>query len=245
MVRRTLWVVALTACLDAQSVIATHAGLVSYAEQASLDGRAVEISIGRPLVMNNQSVLRTAAGRAEVLLGPCAAMWMDRNSSVRMIDNDLRGTRVELLIGSALVAAGGLPHGSQVTFLLKGAAALIEHRGAYRFNAAPPALHVVSGKTAVQWADQNVTLTAGLWMPLEPPVYVRKSGKHARDPLEVWGRQRAAILAKASGPRVVLLENDPPVRPQLEDTRTVPNNPQPGPAPVQIPVPPGCGVTAW
>ena len=75
---KIVWVLALAASLPAQSIIPAKAGLVSYADEAYIDDEPVAISSSRFFVVNENAVMRTGAGRAEVLLGPCAAMWIDQ-----------------------------------------------------------------------------------------------------------------------------------------------------------------------
>ncbi len=91
------WAATLAASLHSQPIIPARAGVVSYAVDASIDDRLVNDNF---FVVNANSILRTGAGRAEVLLGPCASLWIDDNSSFRMISTALSDVRIDVLKGS-------------------------------------------------------------------------------------------------------------------------------------------------
>jgi hypothetical protein len=193
---KTAWVVALAASLHSQPIIPANAGLVSYAEEAYIDNRLVDDHF---FVVNENTVLRTAVGRAEVLLGPCAAMWIDENSSFRMISTVLSDIRIEVLTGSVIVAAGAIVKGTELTLLLKTSVASVDRKGAYRFDAEPPRVQVLAGRSTVQWANQGISVTAGRWLPLGGLAHARKFDQRNPDPLDTWSNARAAFLARLSG----------------------------------------------
>lgn len=199
MLKKTAWVAALAASLPSQPIIPANAGLVSYADEAYIDDRLIEISPTHFFVVNENAVLRTGAGRAEVLLGPCAAMWIDENSSFRMISTALSDIRIEVLTGSVIVAAGAMVKGTKLTLLLKTSVASVDRKGAYRFDAEPPRVQVLAGRTTVQWASQGIPVTAGRWLPLDALAHVRKFDDRNPDALDNWSNGRAAFLARLSG----------------------------------------------
>ena len=160
MLRGALSVAALAACLPAQSVIPAKAGLISYSDEAYVDGRLVETASTRFFVINENSVLRNASGHTEVLLGPCSAMWVDEQSSLRIASSVLSDVRVELLSGSVVIATGDMIKGSKLTVLVKTASATAEPRGAYRFDADPPRVKALAGKITVE-GNRAISLTAG------------------------------------------------------------------------------------
>ncbi len=51
-------------------------------------------------------MLRTGQGRAEVLLTPGVFLRVGENSAIRMLDNRLLSTRVEIVSGNAIVRIG-------------------------------------------------------------------------------------------------------------------------------------------
>ena len=86
------------------SVVSTHAGLVYSVEgTVFLDGRRLEPKVtGFPL-MKPGSELRLDDGKARVLLNAGAFLRAGDDSSLRMIDNRLEDTRIQLLAGVFLV----------------------------------------------------------------------------------------------------------------------------------------------
>ena len=253
MSKRIVWIVALAASLLGQSIIPTKAGLVSYADEAYINDRMVEISGTHFFVVNDNEVLRTGAGRAEVLLGPCAAMWIDENSSFRMISAGLDDIRMEMLSGSMIVAAGAMVKTSKVTLLLKGWVATLRPEGAYRFDAEPPRVKVMAGRATMRAAQQRIRVMAGRWLPLDGTTYAGKPGKRAPDPMDAWSDARAAYLARLAAPLTGHVpETAPPATPDdMDAVRTTVRDRLPRPS-TQVPAgstpnPPrsGCGVAPW
>ena len=247
MLTKALCAGALALTLPAQSMVPAKAGLVTYADEAYVDDRLVDISPTRFFAMNENSVLRSGIGRAEVLLGPCSAMWVDEQSSLRMISSGLSDVRLEVLSGSLVVATGEMVKGTKVTLLLKTSVAVLDPTGAYRFDAAPPRIKVLAGRTTVQWADRAIPLSAGRLLRLDATAQPVKFDKQNADVLETWSNGRAAYLARLSGQ----LKREGP-EPTAPDSTT----PRGGPGrnrlpldsiPPTLPNPPGsgCGVTAW
>jgi hypothetical protein len=238
-------VLALT--LPAQSMIPAKAGLISYADEAYIDGRPVEVSATRFFAMNENAVLRTGAGRAEVLLGPCAAMWVDEQSSLRLISSGLSDVRLELLSGSLVVATGELVKGTKVTLLLQTSVAALDPTGAYRFDAAPPRIKALAGRATVQWAGRAIAISAGRLLRLDAAAQTLKFDKQNADVLETWSNGRAAYLARLSGQ----LKREGP-EPTAPDSTTPRSTPGRSHLPLDsiaqtLPNLPGsrCGVTGW
>src|SRR5258708_19297586 len=86
------------AALSGQPVVSVRSGLVHFFEgSVSIDGQPLEQRFGRFCDIKPGSELRTDQGRAEVLLTPGVFLRVDENSSIRMLDNRLTGTRVEFI----------------------------------------------------------------------------------------------------------------------------------------------------
>lgn len=204
----------LTLWLPAQSVIATRAGLVSYAEgDIYMDGHRARISPAHPSTVNRNAVVRTGAGRAEVMLGPCAVMWVGAHAAFRIVDNALSDTRVELLSGSTMIDAGEIARGNKVTLSIGAAAAVVDRRGVFRFDAAPARVKVLAGRTTVHWASRAWAVRAGSLLPLDNPASVRNFEKDTPDSLDLWSKVRAAAWEKADRAASRRARND-----QEEDT---------------------------
>src|SRR5215469_10180226 len=105
------WTVAVVTMLtlpaDGQLVISTRSGIVHFFDGAVyLDDQPLESHPGKFSSMPNNGVLHTAEGRAEVLLTPGVFLRIGKRSTIRMVDNELLHTRVELVAGSAVVDSG-------------------------------------------------------------------------------------------------------------------------------------------
>src|SRR6202042_3824676 len=97
-----LVLMAATAALcSAQSVISAHSGTLHYFEgNVSVNSTPVQLQAGRFSEIKEQRVRRPAQGRAEVLLTPGVLLRIGENSAIKMIDNSLVSTRVEILSGA-------------------------------------------------------------------------------------------------------------------------------------------------
>ena len=191
----------MAASLSAQSVLSTKAGLVSDGGEVYMDDRRVEISPSGIVMVNENAVLRTGAGKAEVLLGPCAAIWIDENSSFRLISNDIIDTRIEWLTGSAVVGAGAFQGGAQITVQLRAVSVLVRRKGAYRFNSQSPGVKVLAGKTIVHWENRDIPVTAGWLLTLDASARVSRFDRRNTDLLNDWSKSRAAYLVRAWVPQ--------------------------------------------
>src|SRR6185312_6831270 len=106
--RQVLSAVTLTAVsailCTAQSLAPSHSGTVNYFDgDVSIDGTKLVTQAARFSDMKDQSTLKTGLGRAEILLTPGVILRVAENSSVKMLDNRLMSTRVELLSGTAML----------------------------------------------------------------------------------------------------------------------------------------------
>jgi hypothetical protein len=247
MLRGALSVAALAACLPAQSVIPAKAGLISYSDEAYVDGRLVETASTRFFVINENSVLRNASGHTEVLLGPCSAMWVDEQSSMRIASSVLSDVRVELLSGSVVIATGDMIKGSKLTVLVKTASATAEPRGAYRFDADPPRVKALAGKITVE-GNRAISLTAGRLLLLDGVAQSARFDKQNADSFEIWSNGRAAYLARLAGQQKRDAIEPAPQSDQEPHTHgpgTAPRHTQTFPdALPNLPIS-GCGVTGW
>jgi hypothetical protein len=244
MLTKVLCAGALALTLPAQSIVPAKAGLVSYAKEAYLDDQLVKISQTRFVVMNENAVLRTGIGRAEVLLGPCSAMWIDEQSTLRMISSALSDVRVELLKGSVVVATGQMVHGTKLTVLLKTSVALLDPKGAYRFDVEPARIKVLAGRTTAQWANRAIPVTAGRLLPLDAAEQTGKFDKRSADALEKWSKWRAAYLFELSVRRREIGPEPPgDAMDHLNTTRSAPA--QRESPPILSPPTFGCGVAPW
>src|ERR1035437_1431969 len=140
----------------AQPVISAKSVLISYVEgKVYLGEQVVEASPTHFPDVKENTVVRTAEGRAEVLLTPGVVLRLGENSSFKMITNRLIDTRLELLTGSAVMEADDIAKDTNVTLVCSDAIVLLGKKGLYRFDNTPARLRVFDGLASVQMAGQN------------------------------------------------------------------------------------------
>lgn len=210
-------IVGLTLPANGQSVISTRSGIIHFFEGAVyLDDQPLESHPGRFASVPQGAELRTAEGRAEVLLTPGVFIRIGERSGIRMLANELSNTRVEFLAGSAMVDSGQPDSGTSVTLIYGNWSVRFPEQGVYRIDSDPPRLWVLQGKAQVS-ADANagaVSVEQGMYMPFAPVLVPERSIDQPRDALSSWakGRQQSisadnAIAANIQDPASLKLSN--------------------------------------
>jgi hypothetical protein len=184
----------------AQQVISAKSGLLSYVEGAvTLNGEPVDFSGVHFSDIKENGVVRTADGRAEVLLTPGVVLRMGENTSLRMITNRLVDTRLELLTGSAVVEADQIAKDTNVTIVCKDAVVTLPKAGLYRFNTEPAQLKVFKGDADVEMAGNTQTISTGHLMALGgETASLNKFDTEDTDSLDRWSHRRGSYLAMAN-----------------------------------------------
>src|ERR1700686_4850889 len=125
--------------VGAQSVISTHSGLIHFFEGAVyLGDQSLESHLGRFPSVPQGAELRTAEGRAEVLLTPGVFLRIGDRSAIRMVANDLADTQVELETGSVIVDSGEPSPETSVTVIYRDWRVHFLRKGIYRIDSDPP-----------------------------------------------------------------------------------------------------------
>ena len=193
-----------------QSVISTRSGTIHFFEgTVYLGDQALESHPGKFSSMSQGAELRTAEGRAEVLLTPSVFVRMGERSKIRMIANELSDTRVELLAGSAVVDSAERSSGTSVTLIYKKWSIRFPEQGVYRIDSDPPRLWVLQGNAELS-ADTNegaLLVGQGMDVPFAPVLVPEQSTDQPHDALSIWaeGRQESistdnAIAANIQDP---------------------------------------------
>ena len=184
----------------AQPVISAKSGLISYVEgKVYLGDQIVEPSPTHFPDVKENAVVRTAEGRAEVLLTPGVVLRLGENSSFKMLTNRLIDTRLELLTGSAVVEADEIAKDTNVTLVCKDGTVSLGKKGLYRFDTAPARLKVFDGLASVQIAGQNVEVAGGKMLGLGGTIAsVEKFDKEDTDSLDNWSKRRGELVAMAN-----------------------------------------------
>jgi len=200
----------LTLPAEGQSVISTRSGIIHFFEgSVYLNNQPLESHPGRFSSIPQGAELRTAEGRAEVLLTPSVFLRLGERTTIRMLANELSNTRVELVAGSAVVDAAEPVSGQSVTLIYKNWSVRFLEEGVYRIESDPPRLWVLQGKSEVSAAghEQAQSVEQGMNLPLAPVLVPDRSIDPPRDTLSAWaeGRQQSisadnAIAANIQDP---------------------------------------------
>jgi hypothetical protein len=180
-----------------QRVVAARAGTLYYTEGAvTLDGARVPTILPNqyPQLRENQ-ILETGQGRAELLLGPEAMLWLDHASSLRIVDTRLEDAVLELASGSAIVEVHGVRGNHRLRVIVNGAAAEMRETGVYRFDAAPARVRVFDGQAAV---EGSAALRRGQ-EAAPPSAPAAKFDRKQRDDFHFWAAFRSLRLLADSG----------------------------------------------
>jgi hypothetical protein len=195
----------------AQSVISTHSGLIHYFEGAVyLGDQSLESHPGRFPTVPQGGELRTAEGRAEVLLTPGVFLRLGDRTAIRMIANDLSDTQVEIEKGSVMVDSGQPNLNTSVTLLYKDWKVHVLQKGKYRIDADPPRLWVRQGQAEVFAGvnKQPVSVEAGMSLPFAGVLVPERTNEPSRDALNDWSNGRGESIT-ADNTITAQLDQDP------------------------------------
>jgi len=189
-----------------QAVISTRSGVVHYFEGAvSLNDQPLESRLGRFPSMPEGGELRTAAGRAEVLLTPGVFLRIDRNSAIRMLSNSLADSRIELLAGSAMVESAEPAPGTSVTLTYRDWQVRFPEKGVYRIDSAGDSgqgrVWVREGEAEVTGpaTGEPIAVERGMYLPLAavlaPERSVDLASNDPNDALDNWSQGRTDSIS--------------------------------------------------
>jgi hypothetical protein len=187
---------------SAQSVISTHSGVIHFFEGAVyLGDRPLESHLGKFPSVPQGTELRTADGRAEVLLTPGAFLRLGEKSAIRMVANDLADTRVELQTGSAIVDSGEPNSGTSITLIYKDWRVHFLQKGIYRINSDPPCLWVRTGQAEVFAGsnEQPISVGRAMSLPFAAVLVPEPSSDQSDDAFSEWaiGRRQSIVADNA------------------------------------------------
>jgi hypothetical protein len=182
-----------------QQVLSAQSGTVHFTEgPVYLEGREIHPKFGQFPTLRPGEELRTEDGRAELLLTPGAFLRVAEHSAVRMVDNRLSDTRIEVLEGSVIVECDALLKDNALTLLYAGSTIRLEKHGLYRVDTVPAQLRVYDGEAVVESASGDVTLKRGKETALNGVVVAEKFNRKVGDGFDLWDADRSALLANAS-----------------------------------------------
>jgi hypothetical protein len=187
---------------QAQQVISAHSGTLHYFEGAvAIDGTSIEQKAAKFNQLKENAVLSTAMGRAEVLLTPGVFLRVGENSSVKMLDNRLASTRVELLSGTVMVESDD-PEVSvknpAVTILYKDYEIQPVKFGLFEIDTKTGELKVFKGQANVAAGGMRAVIKDGRKMPFSAALLSEKFDAKDADDLYLWTRDRSAYISAAN-----------------------------------------------
>jgi hypothetical protein len=188
----------------AQSVTSAHSGTLHYFQgDVSIDGTPAESKVGRFSDIREQSVLRTDRGRAEVLLTPGVFLRIGENSAIKMLDNRLISTRVEILSGSAMVESDDPQMSikdSPVSLVYKDYEIRMVKHGLVEITADPAQMKVYKGEVVVTTVASNerVTVKEGRMLSFSAALLTEAFNDKVGDDLYLWARDRSQDISAAN-----------------------------------------------
>jgi hypothetical protein len=185
--------------VPARAAIPPAPGVVNYIEgAASIDGRSVTSKdIGSAQVNQNQ-ILATGLGKAEMLLTPGVLLRAGANTQVRMVSPSLTDTRVEVLRGEAMVEATDLHKENNIRILEQGTSTTLAKNGLYDFDANNGVVSVYDGKAVVQGDDNQVKASKGKQVALSGHLKAVSFDRGRHDDLYSWSSVRSQDLSVAN-----------------------------------------------
>ncbi len=190
-------------CAPAYGADPARPGTVNYVEgTAYLEGKQLNTHDVGSTEMNRGEVLKTGAGRAEILLIPGVFLRLDDNSAVKMISPDITPTQVELEQGRAGVEVDEIYPQNDLEIITGGVTTQLVKTGYYEFDANHPTAMVFKGKAAVEVGDGKYVMVKNHHeMTLAQGVKEKSTNFAARgdgDGLYNWSSLRSQYLAEAN-----------------------------------------------
>ena len=182
----------------AQSVISTHSGVVYFFDGVVyLGDQPLAQKFGRFPEIPKGGELRTAQGRAEILLTPGVFLRIADNSSIVLRDNSLSDTQVELLSGAAIVEAADGSSPAAVEVVYKSWRVRLPHEGVYRLDSEPACVTVYKGEADIsaEGAKETVAAREREMVPLASVLQPEASGAPANDAFKSWAMSRSQAIA--------------------------------------------------
>ena len=190
-------------CAPAFGAIPARPGTVNYIEgAASIDGAPLHTSDIGSAALNTGQVLKTAQGRAEILLAPGVFLRLDDRSAVKMITPGLTLTQVELEQGRGGVEVDEIYPHNNIRVIVGGVQTQLLKPGYYEFVAGDAMARVFKGEATVELSSGKYTVVKGhrqfalLGGAQARPV--KFDAKAAMDDFYRWGELRSQYLLEAN-----------------------------------------------
>ena len=190
------------AVCSAQGITSAHSGLLHYLEgTVTVDGNTIEQKVGKFTEIKENSVLKTAQGRAEILLTPGVYLRVGENTQIKMLDNRLLSTRVELLTGTAIVESDD-PEVSvkdpAVTIIYKDYEIQPLKFGIFEIATDSNDMKVYKGQAKVAAGPTHAVIREGHDLIFSAALLSEKFNEKQADDLYLWARDRSGSLSAAN-----------------------------------------------
>ncbi|HEX3742892.1 MAG TPA: hypothetical protein VHW09_03145 [Bryobacteraceae bacterium] len=184
----------------AQPILSAKSGVIAGVEgKVTLDNTDVPDSVTHFPEMKEGSVLRTEAGRVELMLPPGFMLRMGENGALKLLANRLIDTRVEIEAGSSVVEVDQTKPDFNVAIALKDGTVTLSKVGVYRFDTQPAQLKVFRGSASVEIGGQTVLVGTGKVLSLAgTAASAEKFDVEQTDALDNWSSRRAEAMAMAN-----------------------------------------------
>jgi hypothetical protein len=183
----------------AQYIVSARAGTIhDIRGQVTVDGQPLSMTHSRFPVLQEGQVLRTANGRAEVLLGPGVFLRLGDQGAIVMLSNRLEDTQVKLQQGTALVEVVEMPKGSDVHVVVGSTRTAFKGIGLHRFEVDSKEVCVFGGHAEVVAGAQKVEARRGKAVHLESSLSVSSFDVTRKDALHRWAARRSFLLFRSN-----------------------------------------------
>jgi hypothetical protein len=171
-----------------QLLVSAKAGLVNYVDGSATVQVHEQVSVGKPIQTGS-------GGHVEVLLNPGSFLRLATNSTAILDSDDLADIALRITAGSALIDAASVDKHAPIHVTAGNLRALIVSPGLYRFSINEAS--VFDGK--IEIADSSLSAKKGQRLTWVAGQYDETQlTSTVEDDLDVWSRQRSALLAQAN-----------------------------------------------
>jgi hypothetical protein len=188
----------LLACLpvSGQLVVSVHSGVVHFSERSVfIDDHPLDQKFGTFPNIKEGSTLRTEEGRAEILLTPGVFLRIDEDSSIRMVSNSIKNTRVEFLEGSVILDSLDASGDNPILITYKDCQIRFPKKGVYRMDASPPVLQAYKGEAEVTRDGKPSTVDPSHLYFFSLGLVTQKFGEGADDDFYQWSKDRSEFIS--------------------------------------------------
>ena len=201
---KALWITGILAAVlavpvFAQPVVSAKSGVIASGDGVVYVGdRRWEPGTAQFDPIHENTVVRTALGRVEVLLVPGSFLRLGENASFRLITDRLIDTRLEILSGSAVLEVDTVAKDLNITVLFHDATVTFQKAGIYRFDSESARIKVYKGSASVLAGTKDLDVNSGKMVRLEQTAAVEKFDTNDTDSLDNWSRRRGELVATSN-----------------------------------------------